>query len=145
MSLPIPEAGLVICYAYLWRAEHRRGVDEGVKNRPCAIVLAKQIQADRTLVTVVPVTHREPDNLDEAVEIPLATKRRLGLDPSRSWVIVNEVNRFVWPGVDLRPVSRNEPGQFDYGVLPPSIFNEIKAKLLACAKAQRLAAVNRTK
>ncbi len=37
-------------------------------------------------------------------EIPLATKRRLDLDKEASWVITTEVNRFVWPGPDIRKV-----------------------------------------
>jgi hypothetical protein len=42
----------------------------------------------------------------------------MGLDAGRSWVVVSEVNRFVWPGVDLRPVPGK--GSYDYGVvLPP--------------------------
>ena len=29
------------------------------------------------------------------LKTPLATKRRLGLDEARSWVVVTEVNNFV--------------------------------------------------
>lgn len=54
---------------------------------------------------------------------------------------MTEFNRFVWPGPDIRPVSRAEPDRFAYGMLPPALFREIKAKLIACAKAQRLRAV----
>ena len=39
MSLPEPERGLVIRYSYLWKSEHDEGRDEGIKDRPCAIVL----------------------------------------------------------------------------------------------------------
>lgn len=76
--------------------------------------------------------------------MPAATKRRLGLDPARSWVIVSEVNRFVWPGPDLRAISHDAPGRFDYGFLPPSLFRQIRDRLTACAAAQRLRAVPRT-
>jgi hypothetical protein len=31
-----------------------------------------------------------------------ATNQRLGLDAERSWVMLTEANRFVWPGPDLR-------------------------------------------
>ena len=37
--LPRPVPGLVVRYSYLWLDEHRRGREEGVKDRPCAIVL----------------------------------------------------------------------------------------------------------
>jgi hypothetical protein len=36
-----------------------------------------------------------------AVEIPLRVKEHLRLDSERSWVILNEVNVFTWPGFDL--------------------------------------------
>jgi hypothetical protein len=32
---------MVIRYAYLWRAEHERGIEEGAKDRPCAVPLAR--------------------------------------------------------------------------------------------------------
>jgi hypothetical protein len=73
-----------------------------------------------------------------------ATKARLGLDDARSWVVVSEVNRFIWPGADLRPVSRHEPDRFDYGLLPPAIFDQIMERLAVCVKAQRLKIVHRT-
>lgn len=79
MSLPKPEPGLVIRYAYLWRAEHLRGQEEGVKDRPCAIVLAPERIGDDTHVVVLPVTHSPPDKSVAALEIPPAVKRALGL------------------------------------------------------------------
>jgi hypothetical protein len=144
VSLPPPEPGLVVGYAYLWQTEYEQGREEGVKDRPCAIVLMTNDEEGEIVVTVVPITHAPPERPDEAVEIPLPTKRRLGLDMERSWIIVNEVNRFVWPGPDLRPVSRGEPDCFDYGVLPPSLYRQVRERLQACAKAQRLRAVPRT-
>jgi hypothetical protein len=49
---------------------------------------------------------------------PCAVKRHLGLDELRSWLICAGVNRFVWPGPDLRPIARQRPGEFAYGMLP---------------------------
>jgi len=144
VSLPVPEAGLVICYSYLWRSEYEQGREEGTKDRPCAIVLTATSAEGRIIVTVVPVTHSQPATPDEAVEIPLLTKQRLGLDAARSWAVVSEINRFVWPGSDLRPVSGDTPDRFHYGFLPPSLFRQIKERLTATAKAQRLKGVSRT-
>lgn len=144
MSLPNPEPGLVICYSYLWHEEHERGGEEGMKDRPCAIVLTVQDDEGDTIVTVVPVTHTPPQRPDEAIEIPFSTKQRLGLDAERSWVIVSEVNRFVWPGPDLRPISRGQHDRFDYGMLPPRLFQQIQEQLLSHASAQKLQRVSRT-
>jgi len=84
LAIPAPERGLVVCYAYVWHSEYLRGREEGVKDRPCVIVLAIEEDDGVCVVTVAPVTHSEPANQDDAVEIPLPTKRRLGLDSTRS-------------------------------------------------------------
>jgi hypothetical protein len=47
---------------------------------------------------VCPVTHSPPSDPGDAIEIPPATKRRLGLDDERSWIVLTESNRFVCQG-----------------------------------------------
>jgi hypothetical protein len=90
MSLPEPEPGLIISYSYVWRSEAAQGREEGVKDRHCVIVAALERQENgEAIVTVLPITHREPGDPAKAVEIPLVTiplvtKRRLGLDSHRS-------------------------------------------------------------
>ena len=97
--IPEPEPGLVISHAYLWHSEASRGRDEESKYRPAVVVLATQDKPDGgKAVPVAPVAHRPPDDPAMAVEIPPQTKRRLGLDADRSWIVVSEVNRFEWPG-----------------------------------------------
>ncbi len=115
---------MVISYAYLWGHEAESGQEEGRKDRPCVIALSVERQPDgETLVTVLPVTHRPPDKAATAVEIPIAVKRHLGLDDSRSWVIITEGDQFVWPGYDLR--KRPGADRYDYGFLPPRLFAQI--------------------
>ncbi len=104
MSLPRPLPGLVISYSYLWAMEHNRGAEEGRKTRPCAIVAAQQIIEGKEVVTVVPVTHSQPTESADAIEIPAGIKAHLGLDDMPSWVVVTETNDFIWPGPDLRPL-----------------------------------------
>jgi mRNA-degrading endonuclease toxin of MazEF toxin-antitoxin module len=105
MAIPDPQLGLVISCSYLWHHEHRAGREEGRKTRPCVIVVAVETtRRGLTLVRVAPVTHSPPDNPSTAVELPAAVKRHLGLDDGRSWVILDEVNEFAWPGFDLRPI-----------------------------------------
>jgi len=95
MPIPAPEPGLVISYAYLWHYEHEAGREEGRKDPPSVIVLAVERQADdSTVVTVLPITHNPPVDAAGAIEIPGPTKRHLGLDDSRSWIIVSEGNEF---------------------------------------------------
>lgn len=78
-------------------------------------------------MVVVPITHRAPRDSTVAVEIPARVKAHLGLDGERSWIIVNEFNVFVWPGLDLRPIRRGE-AQVHYGWLPPRLFDQVIAK-----------------
>ena len=63
MSFPQPVPGLVIRYAYLWRTEQQRGQEEGLKDRPCAVILVTTDDEGDKVVTVLPITHPavEPD------------------------------------------------------------------------------------
>jgi len=141
VPLPKPERGLFIAYSYLWHGEFQKGRVEGVKDRLCVIIVAVTYKGGTQIVTVAPITHAKPATPEAAVEIPLATKRRLGLDDDPSWVVITEGNRFEWPGPDIRPVA---PGQFDYGFLPPALFHNIQEKFAAFLNAKRLPIVPRT-
>lgn len=122
MSLPEPKPGLVIRYSYLWWDEQRRVMEQGTKDRPCAVILTIEDRDGGLEVTVAPITHSAPVDPSTAVEIPPVVKQRLGLDHARSWIVVTEVNRFRWPGPDLRAVPGIRPWRPDYGYLPPRLF-----------------------
>ena len=127
MSLPKPVPGLVISYSYLWHDQRRLGADEGRKARPCAIIVTTEVD-ELTRVYVAPITHSPvPDG--HGVEIPAAVKRRLRLDDAPSWIATTELNRFVWPGYDLRPISRSRPDVFSWGFLPVELFSELKRSI----------------
>lgn len=128
---------MVIRYAYLWRSEHLRGLEEGAKDRPCAVLLTVAEAPSGQTVVVLPVTHTKPRDLAHAVEIPAATKRRLGLDDQRSWIVVTEANRFTWPGPDLRPLRAGDADSVVYGELPGDLFRKVRETWLACAEARR--------
>ena len=144
MPLPRPAPGLVIAYAYLWRHERRRGREEGVKSRPCAIVLTVATAAGDLVVTAAPITRRKPADARAAVALSPKVKRHLGLDDDASWIVADEVNRFVWPGPDLRPVSARHADRFDYGFLPADVFAELRAKIVAVYRSRGLAVVRRS-
>lgn len=106
MSIPTPKPGLVIRYSFLWSSERERGSVEGAKDRRCAIVVAVPHGDDEQIRTVVaPITHSPPEEEDPrtSLEIPAAVCRSLGLDGVRHWVRFDELNRFTWPGYDVRP------------------------------------------
>ena len=144
MALPKPVQGLVIRYSYLWRSEHLRGQEGGVKNRPCAVILVTRQENGDEIVTVLPITHSPPAHRLYAVEIPQTTKQRLGLDFERSWVMLSEANRFIWPGPDLRPLRNDDIASVAFGQLPYNLIEEIRLKFIAHLKAHRVKLVSRT-
>lgn len=140
MAIPTPEPGLVISYSFLWSDEAAEGHAEGRKTRPCAIVLVL-VPADNAggapRVYVAPITHSAPPDSEVAVEIPLAVKRHLGLDQERSWVVLDELNAFAWPGYDLRQIP-GVPGEYVYGPLPPRFFETLRDRFTALYKARAI-------
>jgi hypothetical protein len=140
VALPAPQPGLVINYAYLWSDEAGRGLREGRKDRPCVVVLSVEDRQGGKWVTVAPVTHSPPAEPEWSIEIPSATKQRLGLDDAPSWVITTETNWFLWPSPDLRPIGRKRPARFAYGFLPARLVVAIREKL---AKRRELRMVRR--
>ncbi len=144
MPLPTPVQGLVIRYSYLWQREFLRGQEEGVKDRPCAVILVTTTEDGEKVVTVLPITHTPPSDPRLAVEIPSTTKLRLGLDGERSWVVLTEANRFIWPGPDLRPLRSGDAGSVAYGLLPYALMDDIRQRFIALVKAQRAGMIPRT-
>jgi hypothetical protein len=135
MSLPIPKPGLVIRYSFLWSNEIAKGAAESATDRPCAIVVAVRRDPNGEIDTVVaPITHRPPEDPTASIEIPAATCESLGLDSGRHWLRLDELNRFAWPGFDLRPIPA-KPGRYDYGMLPPGLFQQLREGILARQKA----------
>lgn len=94
-----------------------------------AVVIATRTEDGDIVVTVAPFTHSPPAREQDGLELPAEVKRTLGLDEERSWLICSELNRFVWPGPDLRPISRRAPGKFDYGLLPTPFMRRVLQRL----------------
>lgn len=142
MSFPKPETGLVISYSYLWRDEAEQGHVEGRKTRPCAIVLAvTPVEGKPPTVTVAPITHSPPNDPQTTLEIPVRVKQHLRLDDDRSWIVLNDFNVFTWPGFDLRTIPRSD--RYDYGFLPPALFEQIKAQVLELIRAELVTETSR--
>lgn len=126
----------MISYAYLWQSEHLLGQEEGLKDRPCAVILVITTEAGKERVTVLPITHTPPARTELAIEIPATTKRRIGLDNDRSWVVLTEANRFTWPGPDLRPTQRGKAATVLYGELPGNLLIKIRDAFVALQRKQ---------
>jgi hypothetical protein len=146
MKIPAePRIGAVVSYSYLWAGEAEDGRREGVKNRPAAIVMARGDLGPTLVAYVLPLTHSPPgpDDSGRKLEIPATIKRHLGLDKQPSWIVLDELNVFAWPGFDLRPVPNSDPSTCEYGMLPNGFFERVKAQMLALATSDRLRIVKR--
>jgi len=140
-SWTIPEPADVISYSYLWAREAAEGREEGLKDRPVVVVLAKVVEDDRTRLIVAPITHSQPPD-GGGVEIPAAVKRNLRLDKDRSWIVTTEVNQFIWPGPDIRPAKEADTPL--YGAIPAKLFNQTKQQISQNAQAGQAVATKRT-
>ncbi len=127
---------MVIRYSFLWTREARAGSTEGRKDRPCAIVVAAPPDRNGNIrVVVVPLSHLLPADPATAITLPPSVKAVLGLDDAPSWICLDELNVFAWPGYDLRPVPGT--GRYDYGILPENLFQQVRSGILALRQANR--------
>jgi hypothetical protein len=136
---PDPVAGLVVRYDYLWRDEQKYGREEGVKTRPCAVVLALP-NKDTPTVLMAAITHRHPDTTDNCIEIPPRIKQHLGLDSARSWIILSEVNIVQWDDAGIVPVSKDK---WTYGVLPQKLLRQMIDTIITLSRQRKLRQVAR--
>jgi hypothetical protein len=143
-KLSAPEVGQVIRYSYLWQQDALKGIDEGSKDRPCAVILVILASDKRPLVRVLPITHSPPANKDGALELPFATKQRLGLDDERSWILLDEANDFLWPGPDLRPRIGSDFSSVACGRLPLGVMKVLVERLKGRRRDLNMKIVQRT-
>jgi hypothetical protein len=119
VTIPDPVPGLVIRYSFLWSTEARKGLGESRKDRPAAIVVTTKREDGDLMVIVAPITHVEPSDLEASLEIPHG---------ERQWLRLDELNRFAWPGFDLRPVPGTQ--SCAYGMLPEELYNALRRGIL---------------
>ena len=129
MSLAVPRVGLVIRYSFLWSHEKAAGQDEAAKDRPAAIVVATRRENGEVRVIIAPITHEPPADWHDSIEISAGVRAALGLDDHRQWLRLDELNRFTWPGYDLRAIP-GSPRRYDYGMLPRALFERLRERLL---------------
>jgi hypothetical protein len=104
------------------------------------IIHRRHNEYGETEVFIAPITHTPPRDLERAMRLPPATKARLGLDDQDSWVVTTEVNRFIWPGPDLRPLPG---GDLSYGHLPARMTRDIVQQIKESARDRALKVIGR--
>ena len=55
-----PVVGDIIRYDFLWAEEQERGQQDGAKDRPCAIVVAKKRKEDGSFRVLLPLLPTRP-------------------------------------------------------------------------------------
>lgn len=140
-----PEVGLVIRFDFLWRNEQRAGKQDGVKDRPCAIVLTREEQPDgSSQVFVCAITHTPPGPEEVAVEIPLKVLQHLGLDDGPSWIKTSEVNAFTWEEDQLPfGMTRTPNDDWSYGFLPPDLYRQMRDQVVKYSRGGTLRQIKR--
>ena len=108
------------------------------------MLLATRIDDGDLRVIVLPITHAPPGDPGDAIEIPTATKRRLGLDDHRSWIVLTEGNAFAWPGPDLRLAPGGGPESVALGFLPARFITAMRDRFLALHERSKARFVPRT-
>jgi hypothetical protein len=59
-----------------------------------------------------------------------------------SWVVLEDVNVFTWPGYDLRQIP-GQAGRYDYGLLPPRFFESIIKRFVELRKGGQIVETSR--
>lgn len=133
-----PVEGTVVRYSFLWSHEHRAGLREGSKDRACVVVMS----SDDGRFLLAPITSRPPEK-STGIDLPLEVKRHLGLDERKSWVIGSDLNRFTWPGCDIRMVPGRNPPTYSYGHLPSGYLLQIRSTLAGLARKRLVVTIER--
>lgn len=108
------------------------------------VVLAVTARRGLTEVIVAPVTTQPPRPEDSSIEIPTAVKAHLGLDDRRCWIVTGELNRFNWPGPDIRPIAGRGDRSPYYGKIPGKLLEKVRSAMRARVAAGRLKVTKRT-
>ena len=141
MPLPEPRPGLVIRYDYLWTREAAAARVQG-KERPVCLVAAIDSSISPRFIVILPITHTRPNKDTVGIEIPAKVRAALGLDDTKSWVVVSEHNVDEWPNAGLAPIP-GRPQDFAYGFIPPGLFALVKGKFLEFYEKAQSAGVRR--
>ncbi len=63
-------------------------------------------------------------------KMPARVRRHLGLDAARCWISLATLNRFVWPGPDLRAIPGRAPSSAAYGFIPQRLLDITKSLVM---------------
>lgn len=89
---------------------------------------------------LTPVTHTAPHNQNDAVQIPTAIARHIGLDDEQSWIRTTEYNIVDWDDPGIVPASKTK---WEFGRLPHGVYTGMKASIEANIRRREARSVDR--
>jgi hypothetical protein len=119
-----PKSGDILNYVFLF-AHEAKTRDEGVKERPCVVVMTIP---EQQRVLVAPLT-TQGDRYADTLPVPEEVCRIAKLHGPTA-VVLNELNIFTWLGYDVRPVHGTNDiyiGRFPPG-FTSKVMTEIKSR-----------------
>lgn len=108
------------------------------------MVLAAERKDDHVEVLVAPVTTKPPLGPDGSIEMPAAVRTHLGLDSERCWIVTSELNRFIWPGPDIRMVRGAGELSPYYGKVPGKLLERAREAMKTHVAAELLRITKRS-
>lgn len=95
-----------------------------------------------TRLLVAPITHVVPERSADAIELPAKVKKQIGLDSDQSWIVLTELNSFIWPGPDIRIVPGQQSPHYD--AIPDWLFFDVRDGVVQHRSAGKLRITKRT-
>ena len=141
MKLPRPKLGPVVQYGLVWASTARRAPPDAGKQRPCLIVDLEQVTepslAGRrvTRVTYLPISHVPPRRGETALAVPSRVAQHLRLTSQQSYLYTSYAVEDDWP-FDLAHIPGSRE-RFDYGFIPPRLFQTVAADFAAYLVSHR--------
>lgn len=108
------------------------------------VILATRQRSQGLEILVAPVTTQPPRPGTAAVEMPSRVRAHLGLGDGRSWIVADELNSFIWPGPDIRPIRAAGDLSPFLGKIPAKLYEQVRSQLAEVATAKRLKLTKRT-
>lgn len=91
---------------------------------------------------LAPITSRPPEK-STGIDLPIEIKRQLGLDERKSWVIASNLNKFTWPGFDVRSVPGRNPSTYLYGRIPAGFLLQVRSTLAGLVRKNLVFSLDR--
>ncbi len=144
MKKPEPQSGDIICFDFLFKRDKEKGLIDGEKDRPCAIVLARVMkEGHEPTVLLAPITHTEPKPGVDAIELTGRMRKACGLDDQKQWIITSEINTASWTDAGIVPA---EPGkQWLVGRMPKGLAEAARNRAFGRIKKRQASVIERSK